>query len=139
MWKMFTVHFVPFYACSCVSLLSIALLLPVLPIVVILTNKDYEFGFLKFPTAFCHTKNEDVFHYSVAFIINIILFIGIPMLSYLLWTLHKVIGMQKCMEIGILFSTWKIFTINIKFLPTCFGYMYICLWNVWSYYTPNWI
>ena len=78
------------HACSCVSLLSIALLLPVPAIVVILTNKDYEVGFVNLPTAFCHTKNQDVVHYSAAFIINIILFIGIPMLSYLLWTLHKV-------------------------------------------------
>lgn len=67
-----------------------ALLAPVPVIVVILTNKDYEFVPLSYPPTVCGSKNADIVFYSVMLVVTIILAIGMPMLTYLLWTLHKV-------------------------------------------------
>ena len=120
----------------CFPIFYIALLLPVPAIIIILTNKDYEIGFFTLPTAFCHTKNEDVAYYSLIFIISIIFFIGMPMLSYLLWTLHKVQYMNTkiCVENMVSFLTLKLFTINIEFFANLF---WIYLFTESPYYTPT--
>ena len=70
--------------------LVIALLFPVPVIVIILTKKEYDFIFFALPPTLCYSKNVDVVYYSIIFVINVIIFIGLPMLLYLLWTLHKV-------------------------------------------------
>ena len=81
--------------CPCISLLALALFLPVPAIVVILTSKEYEFVSLTYPPTLCLSKDVDVVYYSIIFIMNIILFIGIPMLLYSLWILHKVCEIYK--------------------------------------------
>ena len=65
-------------------------LAPLPAIVVILAQKEYEFAVLGFPPTLCGSKAFNVSYYSIALVLNVILIIGIPMLFYLLWILHKV-------------------------------------------------
>ena len=95
------------------SLFTVALFLPVPAIVVILLVDEYEFIYVAFPPTLCHSKDVNVIYYSVILIINIVFFIGVPMLLYLLWTLHKVYELKHGNTAYNLFSTLMTFTINI--------------------------
>ena len=65
-------------------------LAPLPAIIVIFTRKEYEFAALGFPPTLCGSKDFNVAYYSLVLVINIIFIIGLPMLVYLLWILHKV-------------------------------------------------
>ena len=65
-------------------------LAPLPAIIVIFTRKEYEFAALSYPPTLCSSKDSIVTYYSVAFVLNVILILGVPMLFYLLWILHKV-------------------------------------------------
>ena len=65
-------------------------LVPLPAIIVIFTSKDYDFVPLAFPPTFCSTWNANISYYSIGLVNNVILMIGVPMLTYLLWVLHKV-------------------------------------------------
>ena len=65
-------------------------LAPLPAIIVIFTRKEYEFAVWDFPPTFCGSKDFNVKYYSLVLVMNITFIIGLPMLVYLLWILHKV-------------------------------------------------
>ena len=69
---------------------TVAIFAPVPAIVVIFTSEEYDFVFFTFPPTLCGSKNLDIIYYSIILFMNVIFVIGVPMLFYLLWTLHKV-------------------------------------------------
>ena len=68
----------------------VAILLPVPAIVAAFVQDSLPYTMLRFPPIACIARDQTFHYYSLNFIPNIIMMVGVSLLLPVIWTVHKV-------------------------------------------------
>ena len=82
--------------CYVISYVSLGILWPVPVIVAAFAQDSLPFTMVRFPPVWCIARNRSLNYFSLTFIPNIVMMVGVSLLLPVIWTVHKVYIPKVC-------------------------------------------